>query len=1117
MTKQYSYRSNYGLVIISMVTMYLSFPNTTFGYFCNTQSQKITYSAKNIPLSNFFHIINKQTGILVLNNTQETNLNENKKVSVNFVQTDIDIVMNFLLTDKKELGFYLKGNKIVIYRRSNPKPGISSATYISDTIIKQFPISGKITDDSGNAIPGATIKVKRGKYGTISNSDGSFQLKHVKKGEIISISSIGFESEDIEVKNKSIIATLKSYTNKLDEKVVIAYGSTTKRFNTGNIGSIKAVDIEKQPINNALLAMEGRIAGVFIEQASGLPGTGVKITIQGQNSIRQGNAPFYVIDGVPYMSQLMQPTVAGITAGSSGIAGNPLNFLNPSDIESIEILKDADATAIYGSRAANGAVLITTKKGKSGVMKMTLNIQKGWGEVSHKLKVLNAQEYLAMRHEALKNDGISNPSAVDYDLNGIWDTTQAKDWQKELIGGSAQYNDIQLGFSGGTNQTQYFISGGYHKETSVFPGDFSDIKGSVHFNITSASTDQKFRIQLSGSYMKDNNLLPAGDPTIAAIQLAPVAPNPLNSDGSLNWEPTPSGTSTNPGNPLTYLKREYSNKTDNLTSQATLSYDIYPWLTIKSSFGYNSLRSNEISIDPLSTLPPESQFYNVRSSTFGTTNMNSWLIEPGIDINRNILQGRVNIYVGATLQNNDGSRQDLLASGFSNDLVLKDIKSAPLIQAIQSADYIYKYNALYGRLNYNLLDRYIVNVTARRDGSSRFGPQNQFHNFGAVGAAWIFSQSEAIQRGVPFLSFGKLRASYGTTGNDQIGDYQFLDLYDIIPAEVPYQQNSLGLAPTRLTTPDLQWEETKKFQVGLELGLFKDKIIINTNYNHNRSSNQLLGVMIPYITGFPGISRNFDAIVQNTGWEFTINSTIIKTRAFNWSSNINLTIPKNKLASYPYSSTNELYVVGQPITSIKVGKLAGINESNGNFQFYDDKGNLTDLATDITKSVNVDPQFYGGFQNSFSYKGVSLDFLFQFVKRTGQDLTYGYSSGAAGLFRAGINNQPITVLDRWRKVGDKVSQPRFTTSRSGTLFALLDARGSDASYNDASFIRLKNASLSWQIPQSWIKKIKIQNMRIYLLGQNLFTITNYFGLDPESRGVGLPPLRVITFGAQVTL
>jgi len=1113
MIKPFLHSSHSNRPFILIILLIICSSTYAYANLIPLQAHKVTLISLKIPLKEVFDTITRQTGLVVYNNYAETNLSENKTIAVNFRQTNINDVMKFLLSDNTSIKFKIDEKKIVISLKTPSDISKLNKGKI-DTSINRFPISGKVTDNMGNSLPGATIKIKNTTRGTITNEDGTFQLPNVNNGDIIIISSIGYESSELQVKGTKIVAPLKSHANKLDERVVIAYGSTTRRLNTGNIGSVKATDIEKQPVNNPILAVQGRVAGVFIEQASGLPGTGVKINIQGTNSLRNGNDPFYVIDGVPYISQLIQPTSSGITAGSMGLTGNPLNFINPSIIESIEILKDADATAIYGSRAANGAVLITTKKGKTGSMKVDLNAQTGFGKVAHKLDVLNAKEYLSMRHEALKNNNIIAPSQYDYDLNGQWDTTQTKDWQKELIGNAATYNDIQLSISGGSQLTQYLISGGYHKETTVYPGPFSDIKGSLHFFVRNTSANQKFNIQISGSYMKDNNKLPQTDLTANAVKLSPVAPSPLNADGSLNWAPTQAGASTYINNPLVITTLEFSNKTSNLTSQAMLSYDIYSGLTFKTNLGYNTLYSDEIAPIPLSSRIPENRPYTQRSTSFGTTKMESWLIEPQLTFDKQVLNGKLNALLGATLQNNYNTRQEISAAGFNNDLLMKDLKSATNLQVTQSINETYKYNAIYARANYNWMDKYIINLTIRRDGSSRFGPRNQFHNFGAVGAAWIFSQDDFIQKLLPFLSFGKLRVSYGTTGSDQIPDYQFLDLYQTIPAQVPYQ-GVLGLAPNRLFTPDLQWEETKKLQAGIELGFKKDKILFTLNYNRNRSSNQLIGVPIPYITGAPDITKNFNAVVQNKGWEFTFSSANIKTKNFNWNTFINLTIPQNKLISYE-NTTNALFKVGQPITSIPVYDLNGVNDTTGAFQFNDGKGNLVGLPSATSTYINIDPKFYGGIQNSFTLKSISIDFLFQFVKKIGKDLSLGYSSGSAGAFNNGTANQPTTVLSRWQKAGDHTIQPKFN-STSSALLPLLYARLSDASYSDASFIRLKNISVSWNLPQAILEKLHVQSARVYTLGQNIFTLTKYFGLDPESQGLGLPPLRVITFGIQITL
>ncbi|HEX9512826.1 MAG TPA: SusC/RagA family TonB-linked outer membrane protein, partial [Puia sp.] len=970
-----------------------------------------------------------------------------------------------------------------------------------------------------------TVTIKKlGKSGT-TNEKGEFVLQNVPNGTYtVEISYVGYEkftSEIVASDNTMMVnAELKKSTNRLDEVQVIAYGTTTERFNTGNVSVVKAEDIEKQPVNNPLLALEGRVPGLVITQAAGLPGSGVTVQIQGQNSIGNGNDPFYVIDGVPYTSQLL-PSLNHLLLGTSGVnnpqAGNPLSYINPSDIESISVLKDADATAIYGSRAANGAILITTKKGKAGQTKADINMQSGWGQVTRKLDLLNTQQYLQMRHEALNNDGITASLANgDYDLLQ-WDTTRYTDWQKALIGGTAQYTNVSASVSGGTTTTQYIVGGTYHRETTVFPGHFADQKGSLHFNINSVSANQKFRLQLSGNYLVDNNQLPGIDLTNTAITLAPNEPSLYNADGSLNWAPSATGTSTFYNNPLSYLYNKYTNKANNLISNAVFSYQVLPGLDVRSSFGYTNLQINEIATSPLISTPPEARPYNQSAAQYGNNNINSWIIESQVSYKRVIGKGRIEALVGTTINQNNSNGQQLTGIGYNSDLVLEDIRSAASVTVQSTIASLYKYNALFGRLSYNWDDKYLINLTARRDGSSRFGAANQFHNFGAAGIGWIFSKEAIIRNTLPFLSFGKLRASYGTTGNDQIGDYQFLNLYRPTYAQVPYQ-GATGLAPNGLANPYLQWEETKKLQFGLEVGFLKDRILLNTNYFQNRSSNQLLNYVLPIITGFVGIARNFPATVQNKGWEFTLTVTNVKTRDFTWSTHINLTLPQNKLVAFPNlasSSYAAALAIGQPITIQHVFHLISVNDTTGIYQFADSKGNPTynpSFGTDYTVIINTSPKFYGGFQNSFSYKGFQLDFLFQFVKQKALNYFLGYYPGTEG------SNQPVSVLSRWQKPGDIAPIQRYN-SNYGLFQQFFDASVfSDAAYSDASYIRLKNLSLSWQLPEVWRKKAHLQNARLYMQGQNLLTITKYQGMDPENEStISLPPLRVLSVGVQVEL
>jgi TonB-linked SusC/RagA family outer membrane protein len=1095
-----------------------------------TTGQTITLSVSNVSMKEVFRAIQQQTGLNIL--VSEKVLEKTGKVSLSVKDMPVEDVLNICFRNE-QLSYAIVDGTIVVKSKPSSTVDLQSTTTLASAP-PPIDIHGRVTDSLGNPLVGASVTVKGSRKGTETDANGNFTLTGVNDNAIILISFTGFETRQIaltsnpglksggDISGVPFTLTLIRSTSSLDQVQIIAYGTTTQRLNTGDVTTVTAADIEKQPVSNPLLALEGRVPGLFITQATGLPGSGVTVQIRGQNSIASGNDPFYVIDGVPYVSQLL-PNLGQILGGSASgfYTGNPLSYINPSDIESISVLKDAAATAIYGSRAANGAILITTKNGKAGPTKVDINIQNGWGKVTRKLKLLNTQQYLQMRHEAISNDGLTT-QPTDYDINGTWDTTRYTDWQKEFIGGTSQYTNVNATVSGGSVNTQYLIGGTYHRETTVFPGDFADQKGSLHFNINSVSPNQKFRIQLSGNYLVDNNQLPSTDLTKQAILFAPDAPPLYNADGSLNWAPNASGISTFYTNPLSYLYNKYQTITNNLVGNALISYQILPGLEIRSSFGYTNMQTNESSIFPLVDIAPELRSTSERFSVYANNNINSWIIEPQVSYKQVIGLGRIEVLAGTTIDQSKANGQQLSGSGYNSDLVLGDIHSAAIVSARSSTHSVYKYNAVFGRINYNWQDKYIIDLTARRDGSSRFGSANQFHNFGAVGASWIFSQEKFIKSNLSFISFGKFRASYGTTGNDQIGDYQFLSLYSPTSVGVAYQ-GAVGLQPNGLTNPYLQWEETKKLEFGMDIGVLKDRILFNVSYYHNRSSNQLLPYALPNITGFGGITRNFPATVQNTGWEFTLNTTNVKTRDFNWSTHINLSIPQNKLVAFPNLATSpyaSIFVIGQPLSLVKEFHLLGVDPATGIFQFGAAHGNITTLPDTAannayaTALINTSPMFYGGFQNTFQYKGFELDVLFQFVKQKIPNYFFG---SYPGNFDEGSGNQPVSVLNHWQKPGDIAANQRYNSDFSlGETFS--DAAGSDAAWKSVYYIRLKNLSLSWQIPDIWQRKVHLQNSRLFILAQNLLTITDYLGLDPETTSTQtLPPLRVLTLGVQVGL
>lgn len=1075
-------------------------------------AQTVTYEAKSTPLSQVFAALEKQTGCVFFYDKQD--LQRASPVTVNLQGVPLKSALEAILADQP-LAFNIQGNTIAITRREKaaaPVPIIATPP--------PHEVEGNVMDESGEPLAGATVKLKNGKIAAITDEKGRFILKNISDDATIEITYTGYAPQTVKIGNQiSFKVSLSRATNKLDEMQVIAYGTTTKRLNTGDVITVTSKEIEQQPVSNPLAALEGRVPGLVVTQNTGIPGGSFTVQIRGQNSLINGNDPFYVIDGVPYYSQIPGSNQGYGPLNVALHGGSPLNFINPYDIESIEVLKDADATAIYGSRAANGAILITTKKGKIGTTRFNVNVYSGIGKPTRKVGLLNTRQYLAMRHEAFTNDGKA-PGPSDHDLNGDWDSTRYTDWQKVLIGNQAHYDDAQASFSGGNSNTQYLISGGYHRETTPFPtllsGSGADQKASMHFNIYNISPNRKFKIRFTGSYLFDKNTTQSNDLTYTALSLSPLAPAVYNPDGSLNWVPTTPGGLGTWGNPLAQFLEGYKSLSSNLIANAFPSYTILPGLELKASVGYTNTQTNETQTIPTTRFDPGLHVTS-GSSNFNAINNKSWIVEPQAEYNLQLGRGKFAVLLGTSFHENNTSVQNLSATGFSSDALLENIQAASSVSVRYSNSTLYKYNAFFGRINYNWQDKYILNITARHDGSSRFGPGKQFANFGAIGAGWVFSREHFIQQHLSFISFGKIRASYGTAGNDQIGDYRFLDLYG--PTQYPYQ-GIQALYPANLFNADLSWEVNKKLEGGLELGFLKDRITISASYFRNRSGNQLVTSPVSAVTGFGSIPANLPALVENSGQEYVMNTINVRTKNFNWTSSFNLTIARNKLISFPNLATSaysQRFVIGQPITILRIIREIGVNDTSGIYQFADFKGNSTynpNLSTDRTILINTTPKFYGGFSNSFSYKGFSLDVLFQFVKQTGQNFFGAYSN-----MPGTMANQRLAVLNRWEKPGDINPYQKFSQDNSGSAYnSFRYAQAySNLSYGDASFIRLKNLALSWQMDARLKQKLHLQDFRIYLQGQNLLTITNYSGIDPETQGGALPPLRVYTLGFQIGL
>jgi TonB-linked SusC/RagA family outer membrane protein len=970
------------------------------------------------------------------------------------------------------------------------------------SIPQQHQIQGTVTDGI-NLLAGVSISIKGKSNATTTDYNGRYTLSALSE-DILIFTYIGYRTYIVPIQGRTTInISLQENGTKLQEvKINAGYYSVKNSERTGSISKITAKDIEKQPVTNVLATMQGRMAGVDITQDTGTPGGGFQLKIRGLNSLRQeGNEPLYIIDGVPYSSETI-----GYSNTNSGMptASSPLNSINPNDIESVEVLKDADATAIYGSRGANGVVLISTKKGKAGKTNVTVSASSGIGKSTKMIDLMNTQQYLEMRRQGFANDGVAAYPAAAYDINGTWDQNRYTDWQEELLGGTAVITNMQASVSGGSDLTQYLLSGTYRTETTVLPGDFEYDKTAFHFNMNHSSADKKFKLVFSTGYTSQENVQAATDVSRTARNLPPNAPALYDADGNLNFEKSTFQ------NPLATLRGITTAKTNDLIANTVLSYQIMPHWEIKANLGLTDLKNAEQRLAPSTTSDPARNFDSSRSSMYSNnTERRCWIVEPQLRWNHDFEKSKIDVLAGGTAQQQTTSRLYQFGRGFASNSQITDIASATQKSIFVSDETIYKYQAFFGRINYNWDKKYILNLTGRRDGSSRFGPGKQFAAFSAAGVAWLFS-NESFLKENSVLSFGKLRASYGSSGSDQIGDYQYLDTY----ASSGLNYNGfIGLNPTRLYNPDFSWEINKKLEVAVETGFFGDRLFFTAAWYRNRSSNQLVGIPQPGTTGFNSINANLNATVQNSGVEFTLRTLNFDSGNFKWTTNFNSAASRNKLVAFPGlegSTYSNRYVIGESTSIVKTYQFKGVNPQTGLYEVEDvNKDGVINTLGDKKNIVDLTPQYFGGLENLFHYKNWQLDFLFQFVKQQ----NYDYNPNGPG--GNGLINQQTAMVDAWQKAGDQAPFQMNTSGRNGNaVTAFYNYVDSDALIVDASYIRLKNIALSYDLPLHIPKGV---HCKLSLLGQNILTFTPYKGGDPEFKYTGyLPPLKIITAGIQLT-
>lgn len=976
--------------------------------------------------------------------------------------------------------------------------------------------TGTVIDDTGETVIGASVVVKGTTLGTTTDLDGKFSIEVPSDKKTLIISLISYKSKEIPV-GTNVNVLLEPDSKLIDEVVVTGYGVQKKATFTGSATTVNSKALSDLAVTSVDKALQGNSPGLLSQSSSGQPGAGQQIVIRGIGSIKGGTDPLWIIDGVPVATgNFGQMASTGNTDYSDN--SNALAGINPNDIESITVLKDASSTSIYGSRAANGVILVTTKSGAEGKTKFMISSQYGWSSrTSNKFKVMDRDQYIDYITDALINANrvkdadaalayIKSNFPLDKDGN-----LYNYDWIKKAYRDNAPSYSFSIQANGGNNKTKFFTSIGYMSQDGIL--ESSDMNRiSAKLNLTHSASD-RLRIGMNNSLSLNKQDTPLttssyfANPVLASSIIPPIDPGEI--DGELVDLQTLSA------NFLYNTRYDYSKqRTYRVVSSAFAEYDIIKDLTFKTLWGVDFMQVNESEWSDSKT--PGNTAHNLGGRGTRTAGENLvWNISNTLSYNK-IFDNvhNVNVMLGQELSSTSYRYSVASSEGFPSSSFQELTAGANPVEA-RSDHTDTKLTSFFGRLNYSYDNKYIGSLSYRRDGSSRFSKDHLYASFWSVGAQWRISQEKFMQD-IDWISNLGLRASYGTTGNSSIKKFSIAASNVYISPEYPslalveaganYAGVS-GVRPFQVENKDLKWEKSGAFNVGIDFSVLNNRLSTTLEFYNKRTSDLLLDVNLPATTGILKNMQNIGSM-QNRGVEWTINALPFITKDFEWSVNLNISHNDNKVLNL-YNKQDIISGIrilreGEDIQSIWGYKWAGVDSQDGAPMWYDKEGNKVKDYSKAEKQIlgSAAPKLFGGLTNSFKYKGFDLSALLYFSygnKISDQTLAMVNSFGARGWY-----NQSVDALDRWKQEGDVTDVPKVVFGDTKR-----NAFSSRFVYN-GSYIRLRNVTLGYTIP-------KVSGLRVYFQGTNLLTFTKYEGLDPEtgingSPWFGYPISRTVMFG-----